>query len=223
MNFQKSVVTIFLIIVSITTAKAQFEGVEGLTDCCLGFMCCTKSITSDEVLPEKIKLSIDSILVFRLGALSDRVKFSSGQWIDLDELFKITPSHHFEWIVPEFELYYSFSDSTLGINRYIARLWLDHFGQIIRFDFPHKSDPKKLEFIGWQKALKIARQFPLTFKPADEGSVTDFYYHEKSDKMIWSIDFLKESKNQSTHYLRIKVDAIQGEVVDTEEISVWQL
>ncbi len=196
--------------------NAQFKGVES-TDGNLGFMCCTKIIASDEHLPEIIKSSIDSIFSFRLGLFKSKVKYSSGKWINLVELFKSMPSHKFTWQVPEFELYYFFSDSNLGINRYVIALWLDHFGQIIRFDFPHLSKPRTIEFIKWDKAFSEAKKHIHSVKVLDEGEVTDFKYDKTSDKMVWEVSYYLEKDEYSWTCFHVLIDAITGEFVRTSE------
>ena len=216
MKHIKHFILFFFSLIVVDYLNAQFKGVENSVRR-LGFMRCTKVIASDENLPEIIKSSIDSIFSYRLGSFKSKVKYSSGNWINLIELFKFMPSQKFTWQVPEFELYYSFSDSNLGINRYIAALWLDHFGQIIRFDFPHLSEPKTIEFIKWDKAYSEAKKHIHSIKVLDEGQVTDFKYDKITDKMIWEVSFFLEKSENSWKNYHIFIDAITGEFIRNEE------
>lgn len=105
-------------------------------------------IKSFNQIPENMQEIIILIFRDRLGNIDEKLTFYRGYIVDLEGFFQNTPNTgDRKWIVPKFDLNFIFSDTLLRIKSYAVELHLDSFGQILKFNLPHKGTKPKVNKI----------------------------------------------------------------------------
>lgn len=164
-------------------------------------------------LPESIRVKLETHLKARLGdAFYSRLRLSSGQLIDFDELYRVEPdAKNYKWKIFAYGLNFKFSEPAKGIRAYHSRISLDENGNVLQeIDLPEiAKHPEKANIISLSKAKKIASEhkFPL------ERTDVEINYDSERDSLIWMLKYKLKGNAYVWVTRSISIDAHTGEIL----------
>ncbi len=186
----------------------------------VGYRCCDTTIKSLTELPADILTIVKKIFDYRLGFFAKHLVFVDGQVIDLDSYFRLNKNNgQFSWQLPAYDLRFSFSDTSLGIQKIIIQLTLDKYGQVISFQLPHRSaNPEPINIIPMKRALFVAQAKARADGFLVDQYKVDFGYDERQDALVWKFDFVQEESESIKNYRRVIVSAKGAYVIESTNI-----
>ncbi|MFB6320821.1 hypothetical protein [Saccharicrinis sp. FJH54] len=115
------------------------------------------------------------------------VTFTNGYKVDLKKyLYDYNYYYSPNGILPEYMLHYNFHNLKLGIQKYIIKIDMDGYGQIIDINIPKPFDYKLLNY---DKAITIADSiFQIQNFQYDEKYV-DLRFDRSENELLWKFHY----------------------------------
>jgi hypothetical protein len=186
-----------------------------------GFECCAADFNAVEQLPDSIQSIIRSTLTDCLGDFAKKFEFVWGQSVDLDEFFRLNPNRGTrKWVVPAYELVYTWTDSSLGISRFVLQIHFDKYGQLLEMNFPHLHDQARRKICSLLSAVHIAANYVKRNGYGAANYEIDLKYDQSLDSLVWEVSFVQKLHSQATDYRTVFVDAVNRTVIRSSNTSV---
>jgi hypothetical protein len=164
-------------------------------------------------LPIEIKEKVVTHIKDRVGNnFYSRLILTGGQIVDLNRLQKLENYiKEYKWTPQSYYLCFSFSDTSVGIARFTAKIVLDKSGKVIEeIELPNiNNDPSKGQIINMQQAIEIAAKNNYL----EKDSFIDFDYDSKEDCFVWMFKKSTFNKDHTMYYKLLLISAHTGKVL----------
>ena len=206
-NFRKMKKT-FLILILITINLMVFSQRKIIIDQPFTYLSFyrtqTVEIDSLNQLPSKIQYIANTILDSAMTGFLNNIRFVKGQIIDLDLLLNDDSVSQTEnnFIVPKYQLFFEWADSSLNIKKYCFELSFDQYGQVTFFEWPREDYNKKENFINPQSVLTKAVKYAKNKEYKTDTFLSEFKYDSELNRMCWYISFLQSSTGDKFNYTK---------------------
>jgi len=174
-------------------------------------------------LPTDIAKKVTTHIKNRVGSnFYSKLILTGGQIVDLARLEKIENfSKEYKWKAYSYYLCFSFSDTSIGIARFTAKIVLDQNGKVVEeIELPSiNNDPTKGEIMNMRQAIEIAEKNDYS----EKDSFIDFGYDSKEDSFIWTFKKSIFNKDHSMYYKLLHISAHSGKVLynDIGGVGRW--
>lgn len=199
-----------------------------------------KQFSHLEALPPGIQGIVHRIVTYRVPVrFVGKLTFECGQKIDVHAyLMKEKDQATRRWVVPAYDLRYSFSDSSIGVGRYDVELQLDQDGQVLEMNLPNTNDrydslyspilrrlslrplPTFFNFMPLDSAIATSIDTTRNLFKKTDSLLTDLKYDHCSDNLYWLVSFPQTASLTFT----VEIDVQTGEVskiYDTMTTTVY--
>jgi len=171
------------------------------------------TIVSLAQLPAAVRGRLLDHLVNRLESeLSQKLRFDSGQIVDLDKMHRVNPdTKQYKWIVPTYTLDFTFTDPAQGIALYWAQIGLSSTGAVVReINLPHM---KKYATSRVQTSLidAVAAAVKLGFDPAHTDA--ELRYDTRADAVVWRLSQVFSDDWAAVKYHYVEIDIYNGQTI----------
>lgn len=192
----KNSLTVILFIVFSYSIQCQNELIanqefQGLTQ----YNCERDSVSDLNNFPELIKFKSEKMLKHNTGEFYDSIQFLTGQIIDLNELsskkvFSDTNSFYFfetKHIIPKYELFFTLTDTSIGIGQLIIKISLDEYGQVLEFHWPFYIN-RKVDFLSKDEVINELRERTIEFKDKKPDDIS-IRYDLNMENFVWEFSY----------------------------------
>ncbi|OXA70454.1 hypothetical protein B0A67_15675 [Flavobacterium aquidurense] len=201
----KQLLVILILTASINSLSAQTEKIIDKKSGNIYYGHFSKKINSEKDLPKNVQSNLKGYLNKILPSMIDSIKFSHGQIIDLEKMFKEEPvTFNKMRIVPKYELTFYLKNKSIGIKNYNLEIGLDEYGQILETNWPKETlllnnfkSLTEIETI----ALNHAKNKKIDYKSYDVNLV----YEKDIDKLFWIINLHVKAEESTTEFYRIEI------------------
>jgi len=168
---------------------------------------CSIDITSMDSIPPRIQHNINGYLKRIMGTMSEKVKFSYGQIVDIKEYFRSDSStFNYEWVIPRYDLRFELRDLSVGIKCFELKIDLDEYGQIITSNWPKRHYSDKTKFLSRAKIESCALTLAKAKGYNTKEYLVDFDYNESFDRLCWIFKFPISADEEHGEYNVIEID-----------------
>ena len=175
-------------------------------------------------LPIEIKEKTVKHIIDRIGNdFYSKLILSGGQVIDLTRLEAIENfSKEYKWKAYSYYLCFSFSDTSVGIARFTAKIVLDKNGKVVEeIELPNiNNDPAKGKIMNMRQAIEIAKKNNYS----EKDSFIDFDYDSTEDSFVWTFTKSTFNKDHTMYYRLLRISAQTGKVLydDIGGVGRWR-
>lgn len=170
----------------------QFDIGESYYISCLPEKYCERFNSKDE-LPESVNKIISNVFTSQTDLDISKLKFNFCEIYDVDKYLTDYPDsiNKYSLPIPKYIAVYSWSDTTIGVKKYNIELFMDNFGQIIYFNFPHQYKNRGYNFM----SLDSAKYKADSIINLDTTIYKDYYvqiqllYNINENDLFWFIDY----------------------------------
>ena len=183
-----------------------------------------QKIDSFDSLPDRIKKLSSDFTTNRFGGYNSMIKFIHAQIFPIDTLFKgdITDLKKRNVSVnpiPQYDLYYSFKDSSLGISQYCINIQMDKLGQVLYCNFPNLSSPEmKINSIMNARNYSDSIMTSLNPQISIKNYSISLIYDNNYGRLIWQICYFKVSNEFTSYYQCLLINAHYNKLIMEKEM-----
>ncbi len=235
----------FSLCLFVASAHSQQHRVEGERGGYDAFLWKQREIATLTQLPIDIRAIVNRVFSERVADFFvGKVKFREGVHQDVRKylshnnkvLGEITQPTR-RWVVPAYDLWFTYSDSSVGVKSYSVHLLLDEYGQILSLNLPHQDQYRSRTYSDSLakdgRHLKVwhAPEHSYSLSPLDlavdsatlwaktshfhtDSSDFGLRYDECSDSLFWTVSFFQTSS---------RTESSLSETWQTYEIEVQDL
>ncbi|MDC0584335.1 hypothetical protein OAO55_01255 [Bacteroidales bacterium] len=198
----KYLLTLFAFILYWLNLNAQEKSMvdQGLTQ--RNYQIAEEELYSPEVLPLNIKSLLDSFTTHYFGKYSGNINFIRGKIFDIKNGLQgntvLTNEFNLrQKVIPKYELFYTFADTSLGIKKYWITIAMDQYGQVLNCSFPKLLSTDLL--VPLNDALMVADSLAYCKYPSGDISncKTDMEYLYESACLCWTFCYIMNEKPRS--------------------------
>ena len=176
---------------------------------------CSVQIDSFTNLPSLIQNNVTGYIKSILGTMSDSLKYSLGQVVDLKKYFsKDSITYGNNWIVPKYELNFVLQDNSIGIIHYCIEIRLDQYGQILYSNWPKKYYSDKTSFKSRASIEQFAIKQAVLKGFNIKDYLVDFKFNDKLDKLCWIFEFPISIESNNMEYNAFEIDWTIVDIVE---------
>lgn len=181
----------------------------------------TVEINTVSQLPTKHQFIVNKVISESMTDFQNNIVFVKGQMNDVERWLTndSVPQTEFQYVIPMYQLFFEWRDTSMGVMKYAFELSLDKDGQITKFDWPRTNYNKRANFVKTDLVLHYAINYAKS--KGYSTDVRDFHlqYNKHHKRLCWLISFLQSTEGNE----KDNIKTYKTFVIDVKKLTVLQV